>query len=60
MASSSRKNHEKEPFEVQIVSNKVKQLDFWPIPKVAYKNDLARALSIIPTKVVMVQDVRRC
>ena len=47
-------------FEVQLVSNEVKQLDFRPIPKVACKNDPIGALSIIPPKVVMVQDVRRC
>ena len=43
-----------------MVSNKVKQPNFRPIPEVAYKNDPAGALSIIPPKVVMVQDVRRC
>ena len=43
-----------------MVINKVKQLDFRPIPKVAYRNDPTRALSNIPPKVVMVQDVRRC
>ena len=42
------------------MSNEVKQPDFWPIPKVAYKNDPTRALFVIPPKVVMVQDVRRC
>lgn len=60
MASSSRKTSEKEIFEVQLVSNEVKQLDFHPIPEVAYKNDPASALSAIPPKVVMVQDVRKC
>lgn len=58
MASSSRKIEEKEPFEGQLVSNELKQPNFWPIPKVAYKNDLAVTLSIIPPKVVMVQDVK--
>ena len=60
MASSSRKPPEKDPFEVQLVSNEVKQPNFWPIPEVAYKNDPAGAISTIPPKVVMVQDVRRC
>ena len=60
MASSSRKPQEKELFEVQLMSNQVKQPDFWPIPEVAYKNDPTDALTIIPPKVVMVQDVRRC
>ena len=40
--------------------NEVKQPNFRPIPDVAYKNDPTRALSMIPPKVVMVQDVRRC
>ena len=60
MASSSQKTSVKESFEVQLVSNEVKQHDFCPIPEVAYKNDPASALSIIPPRVVMVQDVRRC
>ena len=60
MASSSRKTSEKEAFEVQLVSNEVKQPDFRPILEVANKNDPAGALSVIPPKVVMVQDVRKC
>ena len=60
MASSSRKASEKEVLEVQLVSNEVKQPDFRPIPEVAYKNDPAGALSVIPPKVIMVQDVRKC
>ena len=60
MASSSRKTQEKEPFEVKLVSNEVKQPNFRPILEVAYKNDPIGALSIIPPKVVMVQYVRRC
>ena len=60
MDSSSQKTSVKESFEVQLVSNEVKQPDFHPIPEVAYKNDPAGALSIIPPKVVMVQDVRKC
>jgi hypothetical protein len=43
-----------------LVSNEVRQPDFHHIPKVAYKNDPANALSIIPSKVVMVQDVQKC
>ena len=42
------------------MANEVKKPDFQPILKVAYRNDPIRALSIIPPKVVMVQDVRRC
>ena len=57
MVSSSKKTQDKETFEVQLVSNQVKQPDFFAIPEVAYKNDPVGALSIIPPKVVMVQDV---
>ena len=60
MASNSRKPWQKEPFEVQLVSNQVKQPDFFPILEVSYKNDPVSALSIIPPKVVIVQDVKRC
>lgn len=60
MTSSSKNPKEKEDFDIQLVSNKVKQPDFRPIPEVAYKNDPAGSLSIIPPKVVMVQDVRKC
>ena len=60
MASGSKTTKGKKGHEVQLVSNKVKQLEFKPILKVTYKNDPAGALSIIPDKVVMVQDVRKC
>ena len=60
MASSLRNPKDKEPFEVQLVSKEVKQPKFKPIPEVAYKNDLVNALSIIPPKVFMVQDARKC
>ena len=60
MASSSKNSKGKESHEVQLVSNEVKQPEFRPIPKVAYKNDPTGMLSIIPPKVVMVQDVRKC
>ena len=43
-----------------MVSNEVKKTKFRPIFKVAYKNNLANALSTIPDKVFMVQDVCRC
>ena len=46
-------------FEVQLVSNEVKQPDFKAIPEVAYKNDPTVSLSMIPPKVVMIQDVRK-
>ena len=60
MASRSKTTKEKEIHEVQVVSNEVKQLEFKPIPEVAYKNNPTGALSVIPTKVVMVQDVKKC
>ena len=60
MASSYKKHKGKESHEVQLVSNEVKQPKFRPIPKVAYKNDPVSVLSIIPPKVVMVQDMRKC
>ena len=58
MASSSQQVKGK--FEVQLVSNEVKQLEFKAIPEVAYKDDPAGALSMIPPKVVMIQDMRKC
>ena len=60
MASSSKIPKGKEIHEVQLVSNEVKQPKFRAIPKVAYKNDPTGALSFIPSKVVMVQDARKC
>ena len=47
-------------FEVQLISNEVKQPEFKAIPEVAYKNDPTGALSMIPSKVVMIQDVCKC
>ena len=43
-----------------MVSNKVKQLNFKAIPKIAYKKYPLGVLSMILPKVVMVQDVRKC
>ena len=60
MASSSQQVKGKTAFEVQLVRNEVTQLEFKAIPKVAYKNDPPSALSMIPPKVVMIQDVRKC
>ena len=60
MTSSSKTTKGKEIHEVQLVSNEVKQHKFKPIHEVAYRNDSSSALSIIPSKVVMVQDVRKC
>ena len=60
MVSSSQLAKEKTTFEVQLISNEVKKLEFKAIPEVAYKNDLAGALSMIPLKVVMIQDVQKC
>ena len=60
MASSSKNPKEEEGFEVQFLSNEVKQLDFRPILEVSYKNHPTSTLSIILPKVMMVQDVRKC
>ena len=60
MASSSKNVKEKEAFEVQLVTNEVKKLNFKAIPDIAYKQDSSGALSMIPPKVIMVQDVRKC
>ena len=60
MTSSSKSKKGKEIHEIQLVSNEVKQPEFKPILEVAYKNDLDGALSMIPNKVVMVQDVCKC
>ena len=51
MASSSQPTKEKTTFKVQLISNEVKQAKFKAIPKVAYKNDPAGALSMVPSKV---------
>ena len=47
-------------FEVELVSNEGKQPNFKAILEVAYKDDPAYALSMIPPKMVMIQDVRKC
>ena len=60
MASGSKSTKGKERYEIKLVSNEVKQPEFKPIPKVVYKNDSTGALSMIPDKVVMVQDVHKC
>ena len=60
MASGSKSTKGKESHEIQLVSNEVKQPEFKPIPKVAYKNDPAGALSMILDKVVMVQEISKC
>ena len=60
MASNSEQVKGKTTFEFQLVSNEVKQPEFKAIPEVAYKNDPAEALSMIPPKVVMIQDVCKC
>ena len=59
MASSSRNPKGKEIHEVQLVSNEVKQPEFKLILEVAYKNKLVDVLFIIPSKVVMVHNVRK-
>ena len=60
MASGSKSAQGKGCHKIQLVNNEVKQLDFRAIPKVAYKYDPAGVLSMIPPKVVMIQDVSKC
>ena len=60
MASGSKTTKGKDGHEIQLVSNEFKQLEFKPIPEITYKNDLVGALSVIPDKVVMVQDLKKC
>ena len=60
MASGLKSTLRKESHDIQLVRNEVKQPEFRPIPEVAYKNDPIGKLSMIPDKVVMVQDVRKC
>ena len=60
MTSSSQLAKENTTFEVQLISNEVKQLEFKAILEVVYKKDPLGALYIIPSKVVMIQDVRKC
>ena len=40
--------------------NEIKEPEFKATPEVAYKNEPASALSMIPPKVIMIQDVRNC
>ena len=60
MASGSKSAKGKESHKIQLVSNEVKQPEFKPITEVSYKKNPTGALSMIPNKVVMVQDVRKC
>ena len=60
MAFSSQQVKGKTMFEVQLVSNEVKQPEFKAICKVAYKNFPPSALSMIQSKVIMIQDVWKC
>ena len=50
MASSSQPKKEKTTFEVKLISNEVKQLEFKAIPEVAYKNDPTGALSMMTSR----------
>ena len=60
MATTSRSQMARGRFEVQLVSNEVKQPDFQAILEIAYKDDPTCALSMIFPQVVMIQDVRKC
>ena len=54
MEIASNSQVAKGKFEVQLLRNDVKQLDFKAIPEVAYKDDPTSALSMIPPEVVMI------
>ena len=43
---------------VQLISNDVHQPPFLPIPNIVYKGDPSSVLLTIPSKVIMIQDVR--
>ena len=60
IATTSGTQIAKGRFEVQLVTNEVKQLDFHAILEIAYKDDPTCALSMIPPQVVMIQDVKKC
>ena len=60
MAFGSKSTKGKESHKIQLVSREVRQPKFKPILELAYKNDPSGALSAIPNKVVMVQDVKKC
>ena len=50
----------KEVFNVQSISNDVRQPPFRAIPDIVYKGYPSSALSMIPPKNLMIQDVRCC
>ena len=54
MASNTQLEKANTTFEVQLIRNEVKQPEFKAIPEVAYKNDLAGTLCMIPSKVIMI------
>ena len=59
MASKSQQVKGKNNFEVKLIRNEVKHPKFKANPKVAYKNDPTGTLSMIPPKVIKIQDVRK-
>ena len=54
MATTSGSQMARGRFEGQLVSNEVKQPDFWAIPEIAYKDGTTCALSMISLQVVMI------
>lgn len=50
----------KEVTNIRLINNDIRQPPFCAIPEITYKGDPSRALSMIPTKVLMIQDVRYC
>ena len=52
----SVRNEGKEVLNVKLIINNIKQISFRAIPKIAYKGDPSGVLSMVPPKVLMIQD----
>ena len=59
-SSTSVRNEENEVFNMKLIRNDVRQPPFQEIPEIAYKGNPFGALSMIPPKVLMIQDVMCC
>ena len=57
-SSANVRKERKEVFNVQLISNDVRQPPFLAIPKISYKGELSGVLLMISPKVLMIQDVR--
>lgn len=59
-SSATPRKEGKEFFNVQLISNDVRKPPFYVIPKITYKGDPSSVLSMIPPKVLIIQDVQCC